>query len=233
MKQLATVIGMAVIAITQSLAQSKTTTQQSGDCSINNGEGSNNQLMIDCRGVGKEQGNKIIAILNKMLAKGVDTDAVMTEILAKEDEIIANQKKQGAEIDKMKPPTWRGLTDQQMRDAVKVLNRFPEVQIRFTIPQPMEADRDAIILQLAQMFTMAGWRIVSPPEPWTNFSLLPFNTPHVIQLLVSEPSGACTALRDVLSAIFGRSNISDCIEDPSMKGAKNMIRLVIWPPAPK
>ena len=83
MKKMAKIAGIALLTITQSPAQSKPTTQQAGDCSIND-VGSSNQLTIDCRGIGKEQGRKILAILNKILADKIDTDAVM----AKLDEIL-------------------------------------------------------------------------------------------------------------------------------------------------
>jgi hypothetical protein len=46
--------------------------------------GNNNNLTITCSGVGKEQGQKILAILNKMLANHLDTEQVM----AKLDEIL-------------------------------------------------------------------------------------------------------------------------------------------------
>ncbi len=83
MTKTATIVGIALLAITQSFAQSTPTKQQAGDCSIND-VGSNNQLTIDCRGISKEQGQKILAILNKMLANQIDADKVM----AKLDEIL-------------------------------------------------------------------------------------------------------------------------------------------------
>ncbi len=45
--------------------------------------GSNNTFTISC-GIGKEQGQKMLAILNKILANRIDTDAVMTKL----DEIL-------------------------------------------------------------------------------------------------------------------------------------------------
>jgi hypothetical protein len=83
MKKTAKVLGIAVLTIAQSFAGPKGTTQKAGDCSINS-NGNNNQLTIDCRGIGKEQGQKMLAILNKILANRLDTDAVM----AKLDEIL-------------------------------------------------------------------------------------------------------------------------------------------------
>ena len=55
MKEKATIVVIALLAIAQSFAQSAPTKQQAGDCSIND-VGSNNQLTIDCRGMSKEQG---------------------------------------------------------------------------------------------------------------------------------------------------------------------------------
>jgi len=46
--------------------------------------GSNNQFRIDCQGISKEQGAKMLGILNKILANQLDPEAVM----AKLDEIL-------------------------------------------------------------------------------------------------------------------------------------------------
>src|SRR6266513_3183142 len=46
--------------------------------------GSNNQFSINCQGIGKEQGAKMLGILNKILANQLDPEAVM----AKLDEIL-------------------------------------------------------------------------------------------------------------------------------------------------
>jgi hypothetical protein len=61
-----------------------TTGQASTDapCSIAN-SGSDNKIQINC-GIGKDQGQKMIAILNKILADRLDADVVM----AKLDEIL-------------------------------------------------------------------------------------------------------------------------------------------------
>jgi hypothetical protein len=62
-----------------------TTTEEAvanGPCSIAN-SGSGNKIQINC-GIGKEQGQKMLAILNKILAKQLDPDVVM----AKLDEIL-------------------------------------------------------------------------------------------------------------------------------------------------
>src|ERR1022692_3122668 len=97
MRETAKIGGIFLLAITQAFAQSKPTTQQADHCSINS-TGNNNQILIDCRGIGADQGQKMLSLLNKMLAKGVNTDAVLNQILEKEDEIIANQEKQSEEI---------------------------------------------------------------------------------------------------------------------------------------
>src|SRR5258708_37338250 len=84
MKKMAEIVGIILVGIAQLFAQSKPPTQQhAGDCSINS-IGSNNQFTIDCRGISKEQGQKMLAILNKILANQLDPDAVM----AKLDEIL-------------------------------------------------------------------------------------------------------------------------------------------------
>lgn len=53
-----------------------------GPCSVAN-TGSGNKIQINC-GIGKEQGQKILAILNKILENRIDTDVV----IAKLDEIL-------------------------------------------------------------------------------------------------------------------------------------------------
>lgn len=46
--------------------------------------GSDNQFTINCQGIGKEQGQKMLDILNKILANQLDPEAVMTKL----DEIL-------------------------------------------------------------------------------------------------------------------------------------------------
>jgi hypothetical protein len=47
-------------------------------CSIAN-TGSDNKIQINC-GIGKEQGDRMLAILNKILADKLDTDVVMKKL---------------------------------------------------------------------------------------------------------------------------------------------------------
>jgi hypothetical protein len=111
--------------------QTTTTGQATANapCSVAN-TGNGNNIQINC-GVGKEQGQKIIALLNKALAKGVNADAVLTQILLKEDEIISNQEKQSEEISKIKgqqgPWVLDSSTKQQMFDLLKNMPGVPVV----------------------------------------------------------------------------------------------------------
>lgn len=66
-----------------------------GTCDVAN-SGSQNTFTINC-GVGKEQGQKILAILNKILSKQLDPDAVM----AKLDEI-------GIDVGKIRSGVYSG-----------------------------------------------------------------------------------------------------------------------------
>jgi len=80
MKRVARIIGVVLFIVMQSFAQEKPATQQqAGDCSIN-AVGSNNQLTINCPGMSKEQGQRILAILNKVLAGQLDPKAVMDKL---------------------------------------------------------------------------------------------------------------------------------------------------------
>ena len=65
---------------TQTTATGQATTNT--PCSVAN-TGSDNKIQINC-GIGKEQGQKIITILNKILANHIDTEAVMVKL----DEIL-------------------------------------------------------------------------------------------------------------------------------------------------
>jgi len=62
-------------------------TTATGTCNVAN-TGSQNTVTISC-GVGKEQGQKILAILNKILSKQLDPDVVMEKL----DEIGSDVKK--------------------------------------------------------------------------------------------------------------------------------------------
>jgi hypothetical protein len=73
------IITMPCLAQTTQTGEAKT----SGPCSPAV-SGSNNQFSINCQGIGKEQGQKMLDILNKILANQLDPEAVM----AKLDEIL-------------------------------------------------------------------------------------------------------------------------------------------------
>jgi len=91
MKEAAKIVGIALLGITQSFAQSKPTMEQrAGDCSIN-AVGSNNRLTIDCKGIDREQGKKILSILKKILANQLDPEVVN----AKLDELIQSNASSG------------------------------------------------------------------------------------------------------------------------------------------
>jgi hypothetical protein len=175
--------------------------------------------VIDCRGVGKVQGKKILAILNKMLVKGVDTDAVLAEILAKEDEIIATQKNEAEEIRRINQRSWRELTDQEIENAARNLPPYVGIRIGMEAPNSLAGDRDMIVQQLIRMLHKANWGISFPIERPLNLSFSQ-NFQYGIQVYASEPnSKLCASLLPVLSALYGRDNIFGCFtDDPSMKG---------------
>ena len=87
-------------------------------------------ITINCPGIPKEQAQKMLSLLNKMLAKGVNTDAVLTQILEKEDEIITNQKKQSEEISKVKGQRGPWLLDETIQQKMfDALHNVPKVPI--------------------------------------------------------------------------------------------------------
>lgn len=107
--------------------------------------GNNNKLTITCSGVGKEQGQKILAILNKILANQLDTEQVM----AKLDEIsksvnrptqsapnginIGGDNKGVATVNNLVPPPRR-LSPSQLAaiQAVVVSNDSVTYRVRTT-----------------------------------------------------------------------------------------------------
>jgi hypothetical protein len=105
------------------LQQSATTSGQCSPISPNN----SGAITINCPGMSKEQGQKMIAILNKILADQLDPDAVM----AKLDEIIANQEKQSEEIGKIKGQQGPWLLDptiqERMFDSLKNAPKVPVI----------------------------------------------------------------------------------------------------------
>jgi hypothetical protein len=73
-----------------SVGQTTGNATSTGTCNVAN-TGHSNNVVFQC-GIGKEQGQKIVSILNKILSNQLDTDKVM----AKLDELIAAQSRQGA-----------------------------------------------------------------------------------------------------------------------------------------
>jgi hypothetical protein len=102
--------------------------------------GSNNTFTINC-GIGKEQGKKMLAILNKILANQIDTDAVM----AKLDEILRN----------VHPP--RRLSDSQKGELATCLKKKPG---RFSIGS-LQGNSEAYkyAQDWREVFMSAGWEI--------------------------------------------------------------------------
>src|SRR6185295_15665900 len=101
------VFGLA--AISQGQPTGAATTR--GACSPAN-TGSNNRFTFYCNGIGAAQGAQLLNLLNQVLAKQVDPALVM----AKLDEIIANQKKQAAtltEIERQRAPRDLNLSAAQ------------------------------------------------------------------------------------------------------------------------
>src|ERR1700675_1441415 len=47
--------------------------------------GNNNQFTIECQGISRQQANKILGVMNRILANELDTDAVMKKL----DEIVS------------------------------------------------------------------------------------------------------------------------------------------------
>jgi hypothetical protein len=88
---------LVLILLTSLRCWTQTTTtgeaRTGGPCSVAN-TGSDNKIQISC-GIGKEQGQQMLAILNKILTDHLDTNAVMTKL----DEIQSGVSSIKSELD--------------------------------------------------------------------------------------------------------------------------------------
>jgi hypothetical protein len=107
-----------------------------GTCSPAN-TGNNNTFTINC-GIGREQGERLLAILNKILSKQIDP----SEVMAKLDEILQKLR-------------WE-LPRAQADQLVAALKAVPKGPVAFACLFG-DSDGCAMVNQLGQLFAAAGW----------------------------------------------------------------------------
>src|SRR5690349_3211924 len=116
-----------LLSTVMSWSQTSGTAESKGSCSPAV-SGSHNQFTINCPGVSKEQIQKMLPILNKILAKQLDPDAVMKKL----DDISAGVQ----EIQRRTGD--RELTNAQIAKLTALLKKSPQ-----TITVFMIGDREA------------------------------------------------------------------------------------------
>jgi hypothetical protein len=117
-------------------AQSTGRADTKGLCSPAN-TGNNNTFTINC-GIGREQGEKLLAIMNKILAKQTD----LSEVMAKLDEIVNKLR-------------WE-LSPSQVARLVEALKTGRRGPVAFTCSFG-DGEACAIARQLDKLFADAGW----------------------------------------------------------------------------
>jgi hypothetical protein len=155
MKMLAPVLLLAVSLYGQGQNSGPATTR--GACSPAN-TGNNNTFTITC-GVGKEQGDALLQIINKILANQLDPNAVMSKL----DEISSGVR------DIQRRTGDRALSEPQVATLLGTLG-----QSRQTVSVVLLGDREANAFgrQIVQVLQRAGWNVtlnyigVASPPPY-------------------------------------------------------------------
>jgi hypothetical protein len=147
-----------------------------GECSPAN-TGNNNTFTINC-GIGKPQGDQMVSILNKILARQLDPDAVMA--------ILGAMK---TSIDKIEKQTAdRFFTAQQKTDLAKILRRAPQpIVIGYLAERESRAYGESLVL----IFGSAKWEV----------------TPVLMASLAAPVYGIEVYSRDDLLKVFSQARV--------------------------
>jgi hypothetical protein len=175
----------AVLAATSVSAQTQTgaaTTR--GACSPAN-TGDKNVFNITC-GIGREQGDKMLAILNRIIDNQIDPSAVMSKL----DEI---QKGVDAIRDQAAPRT---ITDQDVAAVSKFLSQFPKQTVKLAFLSANEESR-RLAERIRSMVLAAGWEC-EPASP-----LMPFATGPLpgIEIRAKEDTKAANGFLNAIHRI--------------------------------
>ena len=164
---------------------------------------------------------ELLKIINKILSNQMDPATVM----AKLDEIIANQKKQSEAIGQIRQKTWQSITDTEITQAASELLAFAGQKVSIVVSNP-EGDRIALAQQLATIFKTAKWDLAGIRTPMVMFAGNTTEFPHGIIVRVGQNSPAASLLAKILINLFGRTNVGG-FNDPKLD--KDQIEISIWP----
>jgi hypothetical protein len=181
--------------------------------------GNKNTFAITC-GIDKKQGQKMLEILNKILANQLDPNAVMRKL----EEIITNQNREAEAIGQIQQLSWRKLTDEEIDSAASLLAPFAGTKVRIIVTNS-DGDRLAVAQQLATILRKAQWDFGGINTPMGFFNPAK-DIPHGIQLHVREATPAAQALGSILVSLFGRPNIPDGLLDDTFR--KDEVEINIW-----
>jgi hypothetical protein len=123
-----------------------------GLCSVAN-TGSDNKIQITC-GIGKNQGQKMLAILNKILANQLDPDAVMGKL----DEI----KEDVEQLRKHPPYRYPSLDKHTIEVLAVALSKAPGPGAVSVSTRNPTSDITDFAVTLLNMFHAAHWSIQGP-----------------------------------------------------------------------
>ena len=166
--------------------------------------------------------DKLLAVLNQIVAKQLDTAAVMTTLGAMDLKLesIATDVRQIRDSQ-----GWLPIQVSDLEGIREVLRQFKDQVIEIEVPNP-ERDTLELANTLGTALRLSQWNA----SVQTPMRLYPPNTtlPLGVHVRVKEDSPARQALSGVLSALLGESRIQSYRDDRVPQGT---IRLsVYWRP---
>jgi hypothetical protein len=189
-----TLILFALLFSTPCHSQATTTgkAETSGPCSPAV-SGNNNQFTINCPGISKEQGQKMLDILNKILKDQLDPQKVMIKL----DEIENGIRQLAAR-------EWAELTGAQIQDLCSALDTPAKEKVQIVVANEDE-NRLLLANQLRESFrcaksdadvtTMVAFRAPNSPIP------------SGIEIDVKEETALANTVKAALIRIFGRDAV--------------------------
>lgn len=166
------------------------TASTSGSCSPAN-TGNGNTFTIKC-GIGQEQGQKMLAILNKILANQLNPDTVM----AKLDDILGAihhiQIRQG----------WPELTQDQLKHLTTTLSAFPGQTVNIAMAN-QDTNKTFLARQLRTSIERANWKLTIGAQ-----AILMSEPPTGIYIAVKDNTPAAVAFVNSFADIFGRAAVT-------------------------
>ena len=185
--------------------------QTTGPCSPIS-SGSNNNFTIRC-GIGKKEGEKMLAILNTILAKQLDPNAVMEKL----DEIQKG-------IRGITKHQWPELTNQQIQDLCRAIGPpvgIPAGAALSIIVPNQDENRLLLAHQLVEAFKCAKWENVYA-DNMIVFPAPGSETPFGIELLAEQETPIVDRVGYALVGTFGKNAIKPILT----KGA--WLQISIW-----